>query len=134
MKNRLLIGVLSFLGLVAVYVFQRTDFSSLAGFDLSSIGRFIFNRTCRFLVNDFFMLGVIYALFPERKYVVFALWVQLTGVIVFLIPYFILKVYWPSYNGPLISHLHRLVLNPTLMLLLIPSFYFQKKAGNARPN
>jgi exosortase F-associated protein len=71
-------------------------------------------------------LGLIYALFVQRKYIVFAFFVQLIGIICFLLPYFVLKVYWPSYNGPLISFLHRLIMNPTVLMLLIPAFYYQK--------
>ena len=123
---RLVIGALSILGLVIVFLFQRFDIAGLFGID-THIHRFLINRTIRFLLNDAFAIGLIYALFPERKYVIFSLYVQVAGVILFLIPYFILKVYFPSYNGPLISFLHRLILNPTLLILLIPAFYYQRK-------
>lgn len=78
------------------------------------------------MVNDFLAIGLIYALFPEKKFVVFAFWVQLTGLIFLLLPYFLLKLQYPNYNGPLINFLHRIILNPTLILLLIPAFYWQK--------
>lgn len=126
MKRRTIVGVISVLGLIAVFVFQRYDFAGEAGFQFNATLKFIVNRTVRFLLNDLLAIGVIFALFQERKYVVFSLWVQLVGVVFFLIPYFVLKVYFPLYNGPLISHLHRLILNPTLLLLLIPAFYYQK--------
>jgi exosortase F-associated protein len=114
-----------------VFIFQKLDVATLLDIGSRSIDRFLINRTVRFLLNDVFAIGLIYALFKERKYVVFSLWVQLAGVVFFLIPYFILKLYLPSYNGPLISFLHRLILNPTLLLLLIPAFYYQKSlTGN----
>lgn len=105
---------------------QRTDVFSFLGLDGPRFLQYVINRTVRFLLNDLFAIGLIYALFPERKYVIFALWVQLAGVVFILIPYFVLKYNLPSYNGPLISFLHRLMLNPILLLLLIPSFYYQK--------
>ena len=123
---RICIGVLCVLGLISVFIFQRVDVSQWLGLQLLPIWKFIFNRTVRFLLNDFLAIGVIYALFAERKYVAFAFAVQLTGMILFLLPYFILKFHFPHYNGPLISYLHRLIMNPTLMLLLIPAFYYQK--------
>lgn len=130
--NRWIIGLACVAGLVLVYLFQKLDPAGAINPDLSGINRFLINRTIRFLLNDAFMIGLIYALFTEKKYVVFALWVQVVGVVLFLIPYFILKIYYPGYNGPMISYLHRLILNPTLLLLLIPAFYYQKKtAGNA---
>ena len=124
---RIVIGILSVAGLVAVFLFQEIDVAAHLGSDASAINRFLINRTIRFLLNDAFAIGIIYALFVEKKYVIFSLYVQLAGVVLFLIPYFILKLYFPAYNGPMISFLHRLVLNPTLLMLLIPAFYYQRK-------
>ena len=126
MKQRIAIGVLCCLGLLMVFLFQRVDVAAAIGVDNTGIARFLVNRTIRFLVNDAFAIGLIYALFATRKYVMFAIYVQVFGVVAFLIPYFILKVYYPSYNGPYLNFLHRLILNPTLLLLLIPAFYYQK--------
>ena len=129
MAKRVVVGLCCMGGLVAVFLFQRFDIAGLMGIE-ASINRFLMNRTIRFLLNDALTIGLIYALFVERKYVIFAIYVQLAGVVLFLLPYFILKIYFPSYNGPLISFLHRLIVNPTLLLLLIPAFYYQR-AQNA---
>ena len=122
------IAVASVAGLVAVFLFQRIDLAAGLGFE-TSLSHFLVNRTFRFLLNDAFAIGLIYGLFGERKYIIFALYVQVAGMLLFLVPYFILKVYYQSYNGPLISFLHRLVLNPTLLMLLIPAFYYQRRRG-----
>ena len=124
---RVLVGLGSIGGLVSVFMFQRIDVADFFDPELARIHKFLINRTIRFLLNDVFTIGLIYALFRERKYIVFAFYVQVLGMIVFLLPYFVLKIYWPRYNGPLISFLHRLILNPTLLMLLIPAFYYQKK-------
>jgi len=126
---RIVIGILCVTGLVVVFLFQEIDVAAQLGSDASAINRFLINRTIRFLMNDAFAVGIIYALFAEKKYVIFSLYVQLAGMVLFLIPYFILKIYFPGYNGPMISFLHRLVLNPTLLMLLIPAFYYQKRLG-----
>ena len=127
MPLRIVVGIISLAGLIAVFLFQRIDVAGFLGVEESAINKFLINRTIRFLLNDAFAIGLIYSLFAERKYVMFSIYVQLTGVILFLIPYFVLKIYFPSYNGPLISFLHRLILNPTLLMLLIPAFYYQRK-------
>jgi exosortase F-associated protein len=114
------------LGLVVIFLFQKTDLATILHPEIGANGRFIINRIIRFLLNDIFALLIIYALFYERKYLVFSLWVQGAGVFLFLLPYLYLRLRHPEYNGPLISHLHRIILNPTLLLLLIPGFYFQK--------
>lgn len=121
-----IIGGISVFGLAAVFIFQQLDLAAAMGVK-ESLSRFFVNRTIRFFLNDLFTIGLIYALFSERKYVLFALYVQVAGVILFLIPYFILKWYLPAYNGPLISFLHRLILNPTLLMLLIPALYLQRR-------
>lgn len=129
---RWLLGIFAVLALLAIFVFQRFDFASLLGFSGPKITSFIVNRSIRFLLNDFFAILLIYALFNERKFVVFSIWVQLAGTLLFLVPYFILKIQYPDYNGPLINFLHRLILNPTLLLLLIPAFYFQTTSHQHR--
>jgi exosortase F-associated protein len=113
-------------GLIAVFLFQQIDIAAMLNFASRPIDRFLINRTFRFLLNDGLAIGIIWGIFSERKYLIFALWTQLIGMVFFLVPYFVLKLYHPFYNGPLISYLHRLILNPTLLLLLIPAFYYQK--------
>src|SRR6187431_1257334 len=125
MLSRILIGITCVAGLLIVFLFQGLDLADFLGCGSSTTHKF-FIRTFRFLLNDAFTIGLIYALFRERKYVVFSLYVQVAGMVLFLFPYFVLKVYWPRYNGPLISFLHRLILNPTMLMLLIPAFYYQR--------
>jgi len=112
-------------GLLTVYLFQHFNLAGVLGV-VSPTGTFVLNKTARFLANDFLMIGLLYALFYERKYVIFALWVQLTGLLLFLVPYFILKLVFYTGNGPLISFFHRVIINPVLLLLLIPAFYYQR--------
>jgi exosortase F-associated protein len=128
---RIALGALAVVGLVLVYLFQRVDVAALMGME-GHYTQFIVNRSLRFLVNDGLAILLIHALFFERKYVLFAVWVQLLGMVFVLIPYFILKFYFQGYNGPLVSFLHRLVLNPTLLLLLIPAFYYQRRNSQSR--
>lgn len=128
--KRILVGAGCLGGLIVVFLFQRQNIAGHFGWADTAASRFILNRTIRFLLNDAFAIGILYALFAERKYLIFALWVQLAGTVLFLLPYFVLKLYFPAYNGPLLSFLHRLVLNPTLLLLLIPAFYYQKRISH----
>jgi len=127
MITRLAIGIISLMGLISIFVFQQFDIAGLVGFGDSYVTKFIFNRSIRFILNDFLTITLIYALFLERKYIAFALYVQLAGLLFILIPYFIIKLNFPAYNGPLINFIHRLVLNPLLLVLLIPAFYYQRR-------
>lgn len=124
---RVILALAACAGLLIFFLRQRFDFAwVLFGVD-DRTWNFILNRTIRFFVNDLLAVVLIYALFRERKFVLFALWVQVFGVMFLLIPYFVLKINFPAYNGPLINFLHRIILNPTLILLLIPAFYYQQR-------
>lgn len=126
-KVRWVLGLSCLFGLVVIFLSQHIDWAAHVFYFAEISHRFLWNRTMRFLLNDLLAIGLLYALFPEKKYVLFAFWVQAFGFVFLLVPYFILKVQFPRYNGPLLNFLHRIVLNPTLLLLLIPAFYWQKK-------
>ena len=119
---RLVLGVGSALGLISVYLFQDLGIGAeLLPSDPD--WRFISVKSFRFFLNDLLAIGLIWSIFPGRGYLMTALVVQLFGLIFILIPYFILKIGFGFGNGPLISFMHRLILNPTLLLLLIPAFW-----------
>ena len=119
--------LLSVAGLAGVYLFQDAGWvRALRPADAET--GFLVAKSCRFLLNDTFTLLLIWSLFPTRGHLMAALVVQLAGLVFLLVPYLILKLHFHAGNGPLVSFLHRLVLNPTLLLLLIPAFYFLDKA------
>jgi exosortase F-associated protein len=130
-QTRWLVGIISVSGLILFFLFQKFNVASSIGIS-DKTAMFVFNKSFRFVLNDVLMIGVIYALFAERRFVYFALLVQAFGVLFVLIPYFVLKLYFHASNGPLISFLHRLVLNPTLMILLIPALWLQTR--NQKPS
>jgi exosortase F-associated protein len=111
-------------GLLALFLYQQMSWAAFLGISHPAWS-FIFNRTVRFLLNDSMVVLLIYALFRNRRFTLFALVVQAAGFVLILLPYLVIKFHFPAYNGPLISFLHRLIVNPLLMLLLIPAFYLQ---------
>lgn len=124
--RRWIVGLFSATGLIILFLFQRTNFASWLMID-NNTATFIFNKAFRFVVNDTLMIGVIYSLFAQKRFIVFALIVQVIGVLFVFFPYIVLKLYFHTGNGPLVSFLHRLIINPTLMILLIPAFWLQLK-------
>lgn len=123
---RIGLGIFAVVSLFVLFIFQRVNYVQYF-LSVSTTTEFIVNRTIRFILNDTLSIVLIYAIFYERKYVVFACWVQVFGFLFLLCPYFILRIYWPEYNGPMLSFLHRIIINPTLMLLLIPAMLHQKR-------
>lgn len=127
MFQRVVLGIAAVGGLASVYLFQRDITALTLTLDLSSYGAFALGRIIRFLLNDLFTILLIFALFPQRKYVYFAILTQFFGMIFLLLPYLGLKYFYPDYNGPLLSFLHRIILNPLLLMLLIPAFLYQRQ-------
>lgn len=141
-KNRILATVLGIVGLALVYVFQHKLFfdpfmeinyvALVDDYPEFSKSHYIFSKLFRFILNDGFAMLLIYGLFGGGKYVKFAALVLLFGLVVMLPAYLLMVLVFPEHTFGFTNHLHRLVLNPVLMMLLIPAFYAQKaNAKNA---
>jgi len=121
--------------LITMYMLQRANYCSLIYGALSADPpsenlQFIFNRTLRFLINDLSVILLIYVIFERTGLVRIAFFVQLFGLFIVLPLYFYFKLTLegPSeISSPLLSFIHRVVVNPIIMLLLIPAFYYQIK-------
>lgn len=117
-------------GLAGVYLVQDVPFASLSlGIPSDDFTAFVINKSLRFLLNDGFTLLIIFALFHEKSYMIFALYVQLFGMMVLLPGYLLIKYHFGDTYRSLDSHLHRVIMNPVLLMLLIPAFYLQKQHG-----
>ncbi len=135
MKKKLLItGALIIL--TAVYLQQRVSYAELINYMLPQAWEishantvFVVNKTIRLILNDLACLLLITALFPGKVYLKAALYLFLIELLVLLPVYFILKLTLegPSeMSSPLLSHIHRLIINPLLMFLLMIGFLYQK--------
>jgi exosortase F-associated protein len=142
MRNkRLVVGLIGLVGLIAVYVLQNQIFyDPFKGYPMIA-GKlpedyqpwtYSIQKVIRYLLNDGFALAIIYALFQERKYMQFAVYVFLFGLIVLLPLYLVLFNFYSEQTYTYLNHLHRLVLNPVLMMLLIPAFFYQKRLAAAK--
>lgn len=136
--------IIGALGLFLIYLFQSyLDFYSvLVEFkapqkihytsDYGSVDNpyaFIVNKTFRYLLNDVFGIMMIYGIFAERKYVRFAVFVLLFGLFILLPIYLSIYLLRPEGFSSMLGHLHRIILNPVLMMMLIPAFYYQKRVS-----
>lgn len=117
---------ISLVGLISFYLFQKNilEYLSLQG---QQFQVFLITKMIRFFVNDFLMIGVIFGVFKKLEFVKIAILVQLAGFLFLLLPYLVIKYHYPLYNGPLVSFLHRLVLNPLLLILLVPALFYHQK-------
>src|SRR6185295_18305227 len=96
-------------GLIIVFLFQQTDIIYVVTQQhQDSFLQFSVNRAMRLLLNDIFMLMLIAAWFMDKS--ITKLTLEGTSEI----------------SSPFLSQFHRLIVNPTLMILLIPGVYFQR--------
>jgi exosortase F-associated protein len=121
---------LCLIGLSFVYVFQKTDYYSIFfGSIHQSKATFIFNKSFRLIVNDLLCLLLVYALFHDRKYIKLASLVLVVELFVIMPFYFWIKLKIEGsseISSPLLSQIHRLIVNPLLMGILILGLYYQK--------
>jgi exosortase F-associated protein len=122
--------------LAAVYIFQRFNylifFHNLFGIqgDVHPYAIFVVNRTIRLILNDSACLLLIWVWFKERKYIRLAGYIFIFELLILLPLYFLIKLSLEGdseISSPLLSQVHRMIVNPMLMLLLMVAFLYQKK-------
>jgi exosortase F-associated protein len=123
--------------LATTYILQQANFASWVGIDAQGSENLIFvlNKTARLIINDFACILLIYSFFQERKYTRLAFYVFLLELLVISPCYFAIKLTLEGpteISTPMLSQIHRLIVNPMLMMVLIASFYYQKKFAPAR--
>lgn len=127
------LALLALTGLAMIYLNQRMDFLGLlTGNDFDPSVHFVTNRTVRYVLNDLFAILLIWAIFENKRFIHLAFLVQMFGLLLLLPTYFTLKLTMegPSeISSPLLSFLHRLIIHPFLILMLIPAFYLQLRRG-----
>ncbi len=128
-KTRILYLIIAITVLIALYLFQRFNYSALFYTGLATNTQFIINRTIRFIFNDLAVILLIYAIFNNKQLLKIAFGIQLIEMLIILPFYFYFKLSLEGaseISSPLLSFVHRIVVNPIIMLLLIPAFWFQK--------
>ena len=133
---RIISLLIAILGLATIYLFQHFNylnfFSELFNGnpkDYHPNFVFAFNRITRYVFNDLLAILMIYALFTQRKYVMMGFIVQLIGLFIVLPVYLYIKLSLEGdseISSPLLSFVHRIVIHPIMVLLLIPAFYYQE--------
>jgi exosortase F-associated protein len=133
------IGLVLFavLMLVSAYVTQNVDWlgsiSSRTTKETDPSLHFIFNKTFRLFINDTACLILIYVFFQKRKYLNMAFALFVVELLVILPFYLLIKLTLEGdteISSPLLSQIHRLIVNPTLMFLLMLGFVYQRLQQN----
>lgn len=128
-KTRILYAIIAVTVLIALYIFQRFNYAALISVNFGENTEFIINRTIRFFINDLAVILLIYSIYNNKKLLKIAFAIQLIEMLLILPIYFYFKLSLEGaseISSPLLSFVHRIVVNPIIMLLLIPAFWFQK--------
>lgn len=114
--------------LALVYLFQGINLAAMFGASHPN-AIFIINRTSRLILNDLACFLIILGLFWQEKYLKIAFWAFLVELLVILPVYLAIKLSIEGdseISSPLLSQLHRLIVNPMLMILLMAGFFYQR--------
>jgi exosortase F-associated protein len=129
---RILLFLIAMSILVCAYIFQQLSLAGLFGLEAESVHPnivFAVNRVLRMILNDAACFILIYLFFEEQKYLKLAFLVFLIELLVVLPVYLVIKLSLEGdseISSPLLSQVHRLIVNPTLMILLMLGFFYQK--------
>lgn len=131
-RMMLVIGVGLF-ALALVYVFQRANYGLLLfeGFGIVPNENLIFaiNKSLRLVANDLICFVMIFSIFKEKSFRQVAVVVFMIELLVILPIYLLLKLNLEGtseISSPMLSFIHRLIVNPTLMILTGMALAYQK--------
>jgi exosortase F-associated protein len=142
MKRYILLGF-ALLALVLIYLFQRISYADILNSILPEILEirnpnpvFIFNRVIRLILNDAACMVIIWAVFQQTKFLRAAFLVFVVELLIILPLYFAIKLSLEGdseLSSPFLSQIHRIIVNPLLMFLLMIGFLYQKLNPNPSP-
>ena len=130
---KILAITLAVVGLATVYLFQRVDYTGIISETLAWSGvtpelAFVINKTLRMVVNDLLCLVIIRAWFADERITWLAWWVFGFELVVLLPLYLTVKLWLEGpteLSVPWLQQLHRLIINPLLMGLLMVALLYQ---------
>lgn len=134
-QTRISMIAFSITALLLVYIFQRFNyaafFNKLLTLEMLTYPNVVFaiNRTTRLLINDILCMVLIFALFQKRSYLRLSAIIFGFELLVMLPLYLWIKLSMegPSeISSPLLSPIHRMIVNPLLMIVLIAALYYQQ--------
>jgi exosortase F-associated protein len=124
------------LTLILVYLFQQFNYAFFLGAFIMSDPQaihpdtvFVINKTLRLMINDLACMLMIFAIFQQRNYLVISFYVFIFELFILLPLYLVIKLFLEGdseISSPLLSQVHRLIVNPMLMIILMIGFFYQR--------
>ena len=95
-----------------------------------NIFKLFFSLGIRFYLNMVISLGLLYVVFDDRKIVKFSIFLFMVLGSILLISFFFVLTFFAEESKMTLFYLRRFLIQPILILLFIPGFYYQKIANN----
>lgn len=90
--------------------------------------RLVSNVALRFLLNTAISMAILWVLFQKKEIIKLSMFLYATGFIVLILA-FVILIQSDAVGGHLgLFYVRRFLIQPLFLLVLIPAFYFQKKA------
>ena len=134
-KFKIFIAVVVVLGFALIRTFERklfydpflqyfkADFHSSPYPEVETLKLF-WSLFLRYFLNSALSLWLIFGLFKDRDIFKFSLFVYGLFLVLFLAGFYIILEYFPN-GGWLLFYVRRFLIQPILVLLFIPGFYYQ---------
>ncbi len=134
-KFKILIAILVVIGFALIRTFERklfydpflvyfeADFHSIPYPEVETLKLF-WSLFLRYFLNSALSLLLIYALFQDRDIFKFSLFVYACFLGVLLSSFYIILHFFPD-GAWLLFYVRRFIIQPILVLLFIPGFYYQ---------
>lgn len=104
--------------------FER-DYKTLPLPKFDSI-RLFFGLLFRYTLNTIVSLGIVYVLFKEIELVKFASILYAMFFVILIIAFYCVIYFYDNQNNLILFYVRRFLIQPILVLLFIPGFYYQK--------
>ncbi len=129
--SRWLLGLLAISLMALLYIFQRKLLWLQEAEQINQVQYlpFILNRLMRLVWNDSLCLVLFLAIFNGTKEIKLASLLFAIELLIVLPLYFMLKLTLEGdseISSPLLSFIHRLIVNPLLMIILLAGLLYQK--------
>ena len=106
--------------------FFRSDYATQPLPEIETF-KLVLNILFRFILNSIFSLGIIYVLFQKNELVKFASVLYALFFVIFLLLFLLFLNTSEGNSYMMLFYIRRFLIQPVLLLLLVPAFYFQLK-------
>jgi exosortase F-associated protein len=89
--------------------------------------RLFSNLIFRYLLNSIISLAILFIIFSDIKIVKFSVLLYLIFLVVLLLVFYIIIHYFDESYKMILFYIRRFLIQPVLLLLFIPGFYYQNK-------